>query len=100
MKNILIKNLLNSDIATSYSDGEKLYNFLKNEIDKEDKIILDFSGIKVHTASFFNISIGYLLKDNEIDKLKKKLHFQNLSENGFSTLNKVIKNSIEYYNKK
>lgn len=100
MKNILIRDFLDSDVAVSYSNGEKLYNFLQVEFDKADKINLDFSSIKAYATPFFNASIGYLLKDKTINELKEKLDFQNLSENGFFILNRVIKNSIEYYNNK
>lgn len=98
MKNILIKELLDSDVAVSYSNGEKLYKFLQVELDKADKINLDFSSIKACATPFFNASIGYLLKDKNINELKRKLDFQNLSSNGYFILNKVIKNSIEQYN--
>lgn len=98
MKNILIKDLLNSDVAVSYSNGEKLYKFLQVELDKADQINLDFYSIKACATPFFNASIGYLLKDKNINELKRKLDFQNLSSNGYFILNKVIKNSIEHYN--
>lgn len=100
MKNILIRDFLDSDVAVSYSNGEKLYNFLQIELDKGDKITLDFSNIQVYATPFFNASIGYLLKDKKIDELIRKLDFQNLSDNGRHTLNRVINNSIEYYKKK
>lgn len=99
MTTLNIKELINSDIAISYKSGDKLYQFLKPELETGDGnvIFLDFKDITMYATPFFNASIGYLLKDIELIILQKRLKFNNMSEIGRYTLNKVIENALHYY---
>ncbi|MFZ7282493.1 STAS-like domain-containing protein [Avibacterium avium] len=97
MSHIIVKNLINSNIAVSMPLGDKLYKELIKVWDENNTIKIDFINIDTYATPFFNASIGRLLKDHTIDELKQKLSFEHLSEGGRNLLNRVISNAISFY---
>lgn len=64
MKKILkIKEIINGHFAIKEEKGKILYKFLKENLDKENDLVLDFSEIVASTTRFFNVSLGLLYKD-------------------------------------
>lgn len=97
MPHIMVKNIINSQIAVSMPLGDKLYQELLRVWDEGGPIRIDFQGIETYATPFFNASIGRLLKNNTIDELKQKLAFDNISDGGRNLLNRVIANAIAFY---
>ena len=97
MFRIIVKELIGSNIAVSMQLGDKLYRELREKLVQENKIIIDFCGVDTFATPFFNSAIGRLLKDYNIELLKQKLSFSNITEGGRNLLNRVIANAIDYY---
>ena len=70
MKNILIEQYIEGNIAVSYEDGEKCQEDILESLDQGEKVALDFSGIDYVIAAFLNPVIGDLIlqRGNEVMK--------------------------------
>ncbi len=99
MKRVLVLETVGKN-AISMHSGSNLYNIIKPLLMKREKVCLDFQGVELFASPFFNASIGYILKDINIDELKEYLTIENLNKIGNQVLNLVIKNAIEYYSAK
>jgi hypothetical protein len=56
----------------SYPDaGSLLYQQLSDKIENEDKIILNLKNVDMLPSMFLNMSIGKIIEDFGVDKLKK-----------------------------
>lgn len=95
MKTIIVKDFINS----AFSQEKALIIRKKIEVGllKEDKIILDFSGITKFTTLFFNFSTGYIISLIGPDKYNEKVSLVNLSQLGQSTYDSSYKNAVDKY---
>jgi hypothetical protein len=56
----------------SYPDaGSALYNQIRDKLENEDKIILNLKNVDMLPSMFLNMSIGKIIEDFGVDKLKK-----------------------------
>lgn len=86
-------------IQTGFSieDAEKLDVAISKEINSNDKIVVDFSGITFFTTLFFNNALAkYVLKLTP-EKYNKKFKIVNLSEIGEITYKHSYDNALDYY---
>jgi STAS-like domain of unknown function (DUF4325) len=83
--------------AISPSKGEKLHAQIAPLLIAGQDVELDFKGVEVSMAAFFNVAVGSLLKDVSIDNLKRQLKITNLNDAGQKILERVIENSNRYY---
>ena len=59
--------------------GAKIREQLRPLLDKDEKIILDFTGVNVVTNSFADECIAKLLLEMPLDELKKRTTFRGLN---------------------
>jgi len=97
IKEIKIKQVLNTDKLISSKDSIKLKEILKKEIIKNNKIILDFEGINIAITRFFHEAIGSLYKDFEFQKVDNLIEFKNASRSIRFMLNKARSSAKKYY---
>lgn len=71
--------------------GDALYNKLSQYIDKEDKIVLDMTGVDSLPSMFLNTSIGRFIDTYGLDLLRSKLSFSKIN----STQAERIKSYIQ-----
>lgn len=96
---MLIKEIINSENATTMERGYLLYKEIMKKIEKDEAIELDFQGLKLITSQFFNASISLLLKDYKIEVMQNKLKMINLPDYARNLLNISIGNAINHFNK-
>ena len=81
--------------ALSAEDGITLRNLIKENINKEEKIILDFKDIKLFSTMFFNASLGFFIKEGyDYSKLLKMIGLKNITDLGKNTFAHSLSNSL------
>ena len=95
---MLIKVLeITGDSAITLEAGQTLYALIKEKLDKQEKVELDFSGVEAVATLYFNAAIGQLYKDFSSETLNQLLDIKELIPAGRNILNRVKKNSKTYY---
>lgn len=69
--NIVIKDIVHSDTAVSYEDGQQCLKKILTGIEKQEEIILDFIGIDYVITAFLNPVIGDLILQKGPDIMSK-----------------------------
>lgn len=92
-----IKNIIDSTLAVSADDGEKVYLQIEENISKKRKVSVDFSGIEIMTTAFLNAAIGQLYSKFSGDDLNSYLKITSIEESDTNLLKKVIQRAKEYF---
>jgi hypothetical protein len=93
---INIKNEIGGfEVVGSRSAGEIIRNIMKKELDKGNKITLDFIGIEQVTQSFIDEVFGILIRAFGIEFIRGKVFLVNETQGIKDTINFVIKYSKE-----
>ncbi len=102
MKNIIIREIIDGDIAVSTSDGDLVYNLIDDYLTKKKVLIVDFKGITIMTTAFLNAAIGQLYS-NPIysdDFLNNHLNLTNVEKEDRILFSEVVKRAKEYFKDK
>ena len=94
---LIIKDIIGSDIASDNEQGDLIFDEIVSCVDNHEKqIFLDFSDLKLITASFLNNAIGKLYKKYSRQELKGLLKVKNIkNKNDLELLRLVVLNAIE-----
>lgn len=57
---LIIKDVLKTSLAVSADKAQYISRLLKEKVDNQEEVILDFSGIRSLTSAFLNIGVGKL----------------------------------------
>lgn len=95
---IYIKDIINSEIATSPDDAEKLYNELYKQLKGRQTIQVSFKGVDDFISSFLNASVGRLY-DGKLDEHFVDTHITviDIDNDDLEIYNNVIRRAKEYY---
>jgi hypothetical protein len=95
--NILIIKDFVGENAITLSDGQKIYDQIYPLLKSGNKVEIDFNGVKVFAAPFFNGAIGQLLKEFKPVVLNELLDLKHLSDFGKELAKRIILNANQYY---
>ncbi len=98
MKDIVIIEIINGEFAVSPEDGDSVYELIKQSLEKEEAISLDFRGIDIMTTAFLNNAIGKLYKNFNKDSLNKYISMKNISTSDLELIKKVIERAKITFN--
>jgi hypothetical protein len=91
---INVKNEIGGfDYAGSRDSGVKIREALKTNLEKGDKVTLDFVGMTGVSHSFADEIVGILVRAYGVDLIKNKLMLNNATAEIKSLLNLVIRES-------
>lgn len=96
METIIIKEITHS--ALSETSGLLLRNKLEAIISKlndNDILILDFTDIRLFGSSFFNSSIGFLVKKYGKEFVTQRIKLSNISDLGQKTYDRCYDNAVK-----
>lgn len=98
-KRIVIKNIIESDLAVSSEVGQKVLKTIETNIGNNISMDIDFTGIKSLTTAFLNVAIGELYKDRNREDLNKyvKIDARTLTRLQAQKVKMVMDNSREKY---
>lgn len=57
---LIIKDIIKTNLAVSAAKAQYIEELLKEKVDNQEEVILDFSGIRSLTSAFLNIGVGKL----------------------------------------
>jgi hypothetical protein len=97
MFKINIKDIAGKNTVTR-ENGERIYSIVREQWEKEDRIILDFTSLVIASVSFMDEAFGQLALDYSREELQKKLQFKNMDENDRALLNSVILSRLKQKN--
>jgi hypothetical protein len=80
-----------------FEEGQKVHDQISPILARGEEVEVDFEGVRFLCAPFFNASIGQLLKDHPLERVKTTLKVQNLNQLDRDTLELVIEKSHRYY---
>jgi len=72
-KRIIIKDVIKSPLAVNTQQGKRIFEIIRQELDKKNAVDVDFSGLTTITTAFLNLSIGRLYSLNEPSELNKRV---------------------------
>ena len=96
-----VSQIVNKELATIREDGVLLYEEIGIGLDKKERVIVDFSNIKMIISSFLNAAIGKLYGDYSYDFIDENLEIVGLDEDDTELLKDiVIPNAKSFFEKK
>ncbi|KST85924.1 STAS-like domain-containing protein [Lactococcus lactis] len=95
MSDIIIKDIIQSETAVTSIKAEKVFEVLKENINKGEVSVLDFTGTKSVTTAFLNVAIGQLYDVDSVENLSKlvRLKRTTVSDEHFRKITRVLNNS-------
>ena len=78
-------------------EAQKLHDLIVPVLARGEEVELDFEGVRFISAPFLTISIGQLLKDHPLGRLKSLLRVEHLHPVYADLLESVIERSSRYY---
>ncbi len=85
-----VSNIIDKELATFVDDGILLHKEIKKYLDKNEKVIVDFSNIKMVISSFLNAAIGKLYGDFQYNFIENNLEIIGLDEDDEELLNDIV----------
>lgn len=99
MKHIVIKDVINSELAVSTENGIKVFELIDSYLQKKEKVELDFAGINIMITAFLNAAIGSLYGKKEYtpEFLNEYLKLENVEKDDRILFRDVIQRAKEYF---
>jgi hypothetical protein len=88
---------LTGEYASDSSEAWTIYSQIHPELIAGNPVTLDFSGVAVFSAVFFNVAIAQLLKDILTGNAQGNLKIEGLSGQGRELLRKCVENAKGFY---
>ena len=76
----IILNRIISSFNETTDAGAQLYNELKAQIGSEHKAVVDMAGVTSLSSVFLNVSIGKIIDEYGMKKLKEFVSFINITQ--------------------
>lgn len=99
MKHLVIKDIINSELAVSTENGNKVFKIVDDCLQQNEKVELDFEGITVMITAFLNAAIGSLYSKKEYtgEFLNEHLKLENVEKEDRILFKEVIQRAKEYF---
>ena len=78
--------------ASTYEDGEVIYQLISNALHKRENIILSFNAITSVPSAFINASLIRLLEEFSIELIREKITFINTTKH----INELIRSRFAF----
>lgn len=75
----------------NYPDaGDVLYSVLNDNLDKQDRIILDFKDVTLVPSMFLNTSLGKIIGERGAGIIRQKIAFSNISASQIARIREYV----------
>lgn len=89
MARLLISEFCHAKHVTR-GDGAHLRRAIEERWDEAEPLILDFSGLRIASVSFFDESLGLLAKAHPLPELTRRVQVENIDPSDRSLLNSIV----------
>lgn len=96
-QHLIVKDIIESHFAITSDDGNKVYESIFENLNKNNTVELDFEGITVMITAFLNAAIGKLYEHFSSETLNKHLKLKNVAPNDLTLFKMVIQRAKEYF---
>lgn len=100
MKVIKVSDILNSNVAVSTEDGERVYKLIIESFNRHEQVHIDFNDLKLIISTFLNAAIGQLYGSHTTEFVQQHLVVVNMSQDDLGTLKLVTDRAKEYFSNK
>ena len=102
MSRLVVKDIINSELAVSTEKGELVFNELDARLKNKEKVVIDFKGVDLIIPAFLNSAIGKLYSKNiyTTEFLNEHIKLENIEEEDVSLFKDVITRAKEYFEDK
>jgi hypothetical protein len=90
---------ITGDKCISYTQGKQLFDLIDDLLQKDLIVEMDMSDVVLSSSAFYNSSIGELIMKYDIDFLKERVKFKNLSDRDKFLLSRTISFAKKLKNK-
>jgi len=97
---LTIIKIIDSKRAISTEDAMEVFKIIDDALCNGKKALLDFSDVELLLSVFLNVAVGQLYSKYDSTFIDEHLVYENISEDDFSTLEKVIKRAKQYFSNK
>jgi hypothetical protein len=82
----------------SFEEGQKVHDLISPILARGEEVEVDFEGLRyIIDVPFLNASIGQLLRDHPLERVKSLLRVQNLSDLDRRILERLIEKCSRYF---
>lgn len=89
MEEIMVKNLIETDLAVSVEDGDILFEKIVLYLNDKKDIVLDFSDLDLITTAFLNNAFGKLYSVFDAETLNEHIKIKNIRKGDYINLKDV-----------
>lgn len=75
-------------------NGAQLRDAIEKHWSDEEPLVVDFSGLRIASVSFFDESFGLLAAKHPVEVLTKKVKVENIDPQGRSLLNSIASSRV------
>lgn len=93
---MVIEVLNHVERCYSNDDGAVIFDLIRKEFIKNNRVVISFSGVNSITSSFTNSAFIELIKEFDLDFVKKNLTFINSNK----SINTMIKDRFSFFQNK
>jgi len=102
MTRLIVKDIINSELAVSTEKGDLLFNELNSKLENNEQVIIDFKGVDLIITAFLNAAIGKLYSKNKYTAafLNEHIKLEHIQQEDISLFKDVIIRAKEYFDDK
>lgn len=102
MENLVVKDVINSNIAVATEAGDRIFNRLVTYFDRGEKVKLDFADVSIISTAFLNAAIGQLYSQGKYSSefLNNSLKLENIQPEDKPLFVMVVNRAKEYFSNK
>ncbi|NVO05244.1 MAG: STAS-like domain-containing protein [Rhodoferax sp.] len=78
--------------ASTYDDGQVIFNLIADKLGKDDQVAVSFEGIQAVPSAFVNAAFLQLLEVATLDTIRRKLSIQDSTK----FINDLIRSRFEF----
>jgi hypothetical protein len=93
---IIVREVIN-DPGDPFVEGQKVHDLISPALARGEEVELDFEGARFISAPFLNATVGQLLRDHPLERVKSLLRVANLDALHRDLLERVIERSSRYF---